>query len=90
MEIKPCRREIVGILRKVRQLCVINNGAYFLGIVFRNNVSEVVFQSVFVSWRVRNSFSDVESQGCEAVFVEVDFLVVWNLANIAVGGSRLS
>lgn len=86
----PYIRKLVESLRKTRQLCIISNGAYYLGIVFRNDVSEVVFQSVFVSWQVRDSFGDVESQGCEAISVEVDFLIVWNLANIAVGGSKLS
>lgn len=83
-------REMLKSLREVRQLCVINNGTNFLGIVFLNDVSEVVFQSVFVSWQVRDSFSDVESQGCEAILVEVDFLIVWNLANITVRGSSIS
>lgn len=38
---------------------------------------------------MRDSLGDIESQGCEAIFVEVDFLVVWNLANLTVeeGGS---
>ena len=83
-------REMLKSLREVRQLCVINNGAYSLGVIFVNDVSEVVFQSVFISWQVRDSFSDVESQGCEAIFVEVDFLIVWNLANVTVRGTGIS
>lgn len=82
--------EMLKSLREVRQLCAINNGTYFLGVIFLNDVGEVVFQGVFVSGQVRDSFSDVKSQGCEAIFVEVDFLIVWNLANITVRGNSIS
>ena len=39
---------------------------------------------------MRDSLGDVENQGCEAILVKVDFLVVWYLANIAVGDGELA
>lgn len=39
---------------------------------------------------MRDSLGDIEGQGGEAILVEVDFLVVGNLANLTVGGSQVS
>ena len=61
-----------------------------LRICFRNGVGEMVFQSIFVSRQMRNSLSDVKSQGCKAILVQVDFLVVWHLANLTVEGMGVS
>lgn len=38
------------------------------------------FQRFFIG--LLDSFADVEDDACEAVAVEVDFLVVWNLADV--------
>ena len=83
------RQEYDG-LQEVWQLYVLNNRLYILSICFCNSVGEMVFQSFYVGRQMRNSLRDVESQGCEAILVKVDFLVVWHLANLTVRGMRIS
>ena len=77
-------------LREIWYLYIFNQGLYILRICFGNGVGEMVFQSFFVSGQMRNSLSDIKSQGCKAILVKVDFLVVWHLTNLTVEGMRVS
>lgn len=48
-----------------------------------HDIFEVELQSLFVGGRFRDAFSDLDDDGAEAGGVEVDFLVVWDFADVA-------
>ena len=50
--------------------------------IFIDNVVQVEFQSFGVG--LLNSFQNIDNDACETVCIEIDFLVVWYLSNLAV------
>lgn len=52
------------------------------------NVRKVIFERILVrsGGRFINTFSDVEYDAGKAFGIDIYFLMIWNLANIACGG----
>jgi hypothetical protein len=56
------------------------------GRIIRNDVLEMVFECIFIGcgFRVWEALVEFDDDACEAIFVEEDFLVIRDFADIAV------
>lgn len=76
--------KVVG-LRESGQSDVSFYRQYLSGVFLCDDVYEMVFQSLCVSCEMRDTLGDVECERCEAIGFEINFLIVRDLTNGAIG-----
>lgn len=64
------------------QLHTIIRHPYFLGVIFVDNVIEMVLQSFLVRFQMGHTLAQIKDERNETCDGEVDLLVVWHLAYI--------